>query len=159
MKYLMMMGLLLATLAAAAAERPLPVLTLADQSGAPAPGWMAEQGGPWLLLVVDAGKVASQAALARLQPRNAGQGLTVVAVGSDAAFRTLLQRHAALKDARWYRDTSDTLLKTLQLPGLPALLGMTADQQIAWQVIGLPADTAKARSLADSWLNRSMVAP
>jgi hypothetical protein len=147
--------LMLATLVASAADQALPQLALADQDGRAAPDWLPERPAPSIVLVVDPAKPQSQAALVRLQLQaHGGEGVLVLAIGSEQAFQAMRQRVGTLAGVRWYRDTSGTLMRTLQLPGLPAVLGITAERRIAWRAIGLPQDAGKAQSLVQSWLNR-----
>lgn len=152
MKKWMGIALMCAATMAGAAERPLPALALADADGAAASAWMPARATPWILLVVDPARQQTQGALARLQLQADGDGVVVVVIGDEMAFQALRKRYNTLPGLRWYRDTSGTLLRTLRLPGLPAVLGMTPDNQVAWQVIGVPEHAGKAHSLVASWL-------
>jgi len=154
MKYLACLSLLLAMAGAHGAERSLPPLELSDSAAQPANLVNLGDAPKWILVVVDPARAQTQAALARLDWEADGRNahVVMVAVGADAPFQALVKRLGTRSGARFYRDATGSLPKALQLPGLPAVLGMTDDNRIAWQVIGLPPQQEKARSLFDSWL-------
>ncbi len=137
MKHLIWTMLLLC-MTALAAERALPDLSLADKEGAVTTQATLKRATPWALLVVDAGKPQTNATLVRLQKKEGdwGGGLAVVVIGNQEAFTALIKSNEKLTGVRWYRDTGTNMMKTLHLPGLPAVLGMNADNQIVWQSIG-----------------------
>jgi hypothetical protein len=153
MRYLACFTLLLALAAAHAAEPALPSLPLADSEGQPADLARLSAGTRWVLLVVDPAAPQTQAALARLQRADAPAGqLVVVAIGSPAAFRSLVSHYGKTPGARFYREANGALLKALQLPGLPAALGIEPDDRIAWRLIGASRQLDMPGNLPDAWL-------
>lgn len=158
MKYIIGIALCLFVTTAGAVDRLLPNVTLADQSGATVNQATLQRTTPWVLLVVDANKPQTQSTLMRLQKDWSG-GLAVVVLGNQAAFDALVAKNATLAGVRWYRDAPGTFLKTLSLPGVPAVLGVTPANQIAWRAIGLPEQVDKAQSLIGSWINPPANAP
>ncbi|WP_051293466.1 hypothetical protein [Pseudoduganella violaceinigra] len=135
------------------AGRALPALALAAEDGTPAAAAALHPGSPWVLLVVDAGRPRTQAALARLEtPQGWGDGVHVLVLGDDAAFQALQQRYRQLTGVRWVRDADGSALRTLRLPGLPAMLGIDAQGRIAWQNTGFAADANRLQAQLSSWL-------
>ena len=151
--------LLAAALAAPspAGPRALPPLTLVDASGAAATGTSLTQPANWVMLVVDAEKHLTAAVLPRLQRKDGDWGgrLVVVAAGSAAAFERMVAQNDKLAGVRWYRDTSGQLLDRLALSGTPVLLGMRADNVIAWQIATIPEAPEKAQGVVTSWIDRA----
>jgi hypothetical protein len=137
-----------------AAPASLPPLTLADPSGAAATEATLLQAAAWTMIVVDAEKPLTASVLSRLQKKEGDWGgkLVVVTWGSQGALDRLVLRNAKLAGAKWYRDTSGQILKQLQLAGTPVLLGIRADNSIAWQVSSIPEQPEKAQAMASSWI-------
>ncbi|AKU22621.1 hypothetical protein ACZ75_15205 [Massilia sp. NR 4-1] len=139
--------------AAAPAKRVLPELALEDRNGRLAGTASLRRPAHWVLLVVDANRPQTQGTLARLaQEEGWGDGVSIVAIGSETAFQALVQRHAKLRGVQWFRDGGGAM-KALRLPGLPVALGIDGEGAIEWQSLGLPASGGKAQSLLSTWLN------
>lgn len=135
-----------------AAGRALPALALADQDGSPADDAALRTGGRSVLLVVDAGRPRTQAALAMLEAAPARDGVQILALGDAAAFHALQLRYRRLDGVRWWRDADGAAMRALRLPGLPALLGIDAQGRIAWQSTGMPAAPSTLRAQVAAWL-------
>lgn len=154
--FILALGLFAAASAVTAVDvrsgRFLPPLALVDAAGVAAPARTAPA--PWVLLVVAANAAQTDTALARLQPPAEGwQGKLVVAVQGDAAqLRALVAKYPQLAGVRWYRDADGSAIRSLKLPGMPALLAMDAKNQIAWQTNGLPRQPEQAQNLVRSWV-------
>jgi hypothetical protein len=161
MKYIIGLFLFLIAATSWAANSPLPELTLADKDGVAVNLLTLKQPAPWVMLIVDANKPQTQLNLTRLQKKDGdwGSNLVVIAIGNQAAFTSLLAKNDKLLGVRWYRDTSGNILKTLSLPGVPAALGITPDNQINWHAIGLPDQVEKAQSLVGSWIGMPAIVP
>lgn len=161
MKNIIGIFLLLIAASTYAANAPLPALPLADKDGATIDLLTLKQATPWVLLVVDANKPQTQLTLTRLQRKvgDWGGNLAVVVIGTQPAFTALLAKNDKLVGARWYRNTSGNLLKTLSLPGSPAALGITPENIISWHSIGLPEQVDKAQSLIWSWISMPAIVP
>ncbi len=151
----------LASAAASAPSRPatvpvkrlLPELALEDRNGRLAGTASLRRSTPWVLLVVDANRPQTQGTLARLELQEGwGDGVSIIALGSEMAFQAMVQRHARLRGVQWFRDSGGTM-KALRLPGLPAALGIDGEGAVEWQSLGLPANGGKAQSLLSTWLN------
>jgi len=157
MKHLLCMMLLAVAstvpVPAPAADRVLPSLALSDDAGRPANLAALSGAQAWTLVVVNPARPQTQAALARLLPQAGagGEHLIVVGVGPEAPFNELVRKHGQRPGLRFYRDAEGTVVKTLRLPGLPAVLGIDSGNRIAWQRIGVPPEPARARSLVESW--------
>jgi len=153
--------LMLSAVGAAAADRPLPALDLVDQAGLAANVQTIEQSNPWVLLVVDGDKTLTPQTLSRLERQTGGWNgqVVIVVVGSDAAFTKIVNTNAKLQGVVWYRDNSGDIVRQLNIPGTPSLLGIHNFSQIAWQVAGLPEQTARVESLVSSWINAPVPPP
>ncbi|MBB3122421.1 hypothetical protein [Pseudoduganella violacea] len=139
--------------ATVAAKRVLPELALEDSNGRSAGTASLRRPVPWVLLVVDANRPQTQSTLARLEQQEGwGDGVNIIALGSDAAFQAMVQRHSRLRGVQWFRDSGGAM-KALRLPGLPAALGVDGEGVVAWQSLGLPANGGKAQSLLSTWIN------
>lgn len=138
-----------------AAEVPLPLFSVTDVQGNAISSDALKQTRHWVMVVVASNNQTSREFLNNLQ-MNAngwGDGLAIVVIGNLAEFTSLMANNGKLIGVRWYRDESGTLTKTLNLPGIPAALGMNSDNKINWHSIGLPQQLDKAQSLVGSWIN------
>jgi hypothetical protein len=155
MERTLMLGAWLAGAGLAQAAAPaLPPLTLTDRAGAAATETTLKQAGPWTMVVVDAERPLTATLLSRLQKKEGDWGgrVVVVAIGTSRALEDLATRQPKLTGVRWYRDTSGQLLKQLQLPGVPAVLGIRADNSIGWQSLAVPAQPEATQAMVNAWL-------
>jgi hypothetical protein len=143
------------------ADRLLPNLLLGDKDGVLSTEQTISQEAPWVLLVVDAENPGSQLALTRLYKAEGdwGNRLAIVALGKPEALKAMIAKNDKLVGVRWYRDMTGKLMTTLNLRGVPAVLGIKPNNEIAWQAIGLPERNEKAQSLVGTWMRHSVAQP
>lgn len=116
--------------------------------------------GPWVLVFIDINTASSLALLDSLRAMDTeGEGLVVVAVGSDQALPAFLRgQQAKLPRATWLAGAAPEVVGALRLPGSPAMLAVDAQQGVAWQYIGVPARPENTRTMVQGWLSKSPVA-
>jgi len=110
----------------------------------------------WVLLVVDASLPAGRACLDALTSKQDGFGenLWIVVVGNAKELQQQIKGYDKLAGARWLRADS-ALLSQLHLSGTPAMLGMTAGRQIAWQHAGIPHAPEQLPLMVKNWIGQS----
>ncbi len=132
---------------AVAAAAPNPRRLEAAALAAPVPA------GRWVLIVVDANRRGSEAYLAALRRDGYdGRGALVAVVGNAAAAEALQQRRHLLPQAQWTVVDAALLQRQLGLAGVPAALGMDAQQRAAWQVSGQPPRSGSLVLRIADWL-------
>jgi hypothetical protein len=147
--------LMLAAAAPAAAEshRPLPDAVIVDRAGMVTRTAALQPGGPWALLMLDAGMASSQAWLDMLaqRPQDYGNKLVIVATGTPKAVQDFIDRNQKLQGMRWFSDGDPGLASALRLSATPSLYAIDGAGQIAWQVVGTPRRT-RVETLIRQWL-------
>ena len=135
-------------------ERPLPNMTARDHAGASVntESLLLEQN--WVLIVLDASLSSTQRFLAALasKPETFDQRTTVLLIGSDATLEGLRKEQEGLSGIRWIYASESSVIKQLELPGVPSMLGIRPNRRIDWKFSGIPNPPERALSMIQGWL-------
>jgi hypothetical protein len=129
-------------------------VSLTDERGLSVGQERLELGRRWVLVLVDASRPLARPMLDMLEK---GEGswddaVTVVLIGDDAAVDKLGDLQQRLPGVRWYRSAEPRLTERLRVPGVPTVLGIDAQRQVAWQAPGLPASAEAFQARLLDWL-------
>ncbi len=143
-------------------HRHLASIGLKDVVGQSITGDALQQNGNWILIVLDATLPSAQLFLNKLEAKSVvhDQRTTVLLIGGDKQIQSLRSgAHEALPGVRWVSSSAADSIKQLGLPGTPIMLGITADQTIAWQFSGVPHTAEKMHSMIRGWLRLTASTP
>lgn len=154
-KHLLVLLCLIAGTAGAVQSAVLPNIGLADANGSVITTDKLQQGTPWVLIILEANVVSSQAMLDTLKKTSyTGENAVVLVVGDLRTSGQFLKRSSVLlPNARWLTGSAGNILQGLKLAGTPTVLGIDPNQRVLWQYSGLsnPADYLTKR--IRSWIN------
>lgn len=111
----------------------------------------------WVLVILDAELPSARNLLATLTAKDTvwSDNVSVLVLGESA--QDLLKEIAAnpkLANVRVLTAGDKAALQVLDLPGVPAILGVRENQQIGWVRSGVPADARRLDSLLTGWVQR-----
>lgn len=111
----------------------------------------------WVLVILDAELPSARNLLATLTAKDTvwSDNVSVLVLGESA--QDLLKEIAAnpkLANVRVLTASDKAALQVLDLPGVPAILGVRENQQIGWVRSGVPADARRLDSLLTGWVQR-----
>lgn len=116
----------------------------------------------WLLIYVRVGNHASEVLLGQIDEATF-PGVTsniVVVVGGISADRLkqTSDKFPGLSKASWYADPSLDFPAGMKITGAPVMFGMQ-DRNVRWDLSGALFDSAKLKSIINSWFNPPQANP
>jgi hypothetical protein len=142
---------LLAALSLGAAERrPLPVFELKGPGGVKTPSNALSTANRWVLIYVKTKSVPCDRLLQSMAAWKIPQSSTRTALVIGDAYEDAA-RYAEGKGFPWYADDEAMAWESLQLRGVPVLLGIEGGK-IAWTLAGVLNDPAALESILRTWL-------
>jgi len=151
---------LLATLAVGTAmaqtppQRVLPAITLSNPQGQAVTTEQLRMSQPWVLAVVDPSLPSAEALLGALLAKESvwTERLTLLLLRPSQSLEERIAKEPRLATVRVVIATTPAVMNQLDVAGLPALLGIKANQEIAWTRAGLPRGAARLDKQVGGWL-------
>ncbi|MDY6947002.1 MAG: hypothetical protein SXG53_14900 [Pseudomonadota bacterium] len=111
----------------------------------------------WVLVILDSELPSARNLLVTLTAKETvwSDNVSVLLLGESP--QELLKEIAAnpkLANVRLLTANDKAVLQVLELPGVPAVLGIRENQQIGWVRSGVPADARRLDSLLTGWVQR-----
>lgn len=139
---------------APASSRLLPNVALLDHEANPTSSERLSLESNWILAVLDASLPSARIFLSTLaeKPLTFNSQITVLLIGDDRTIKDLSSIQEKLPGIRWVYSKELNVIKNLNLPGTPAMIGLTKNQKIAWQFSGSQTSPEKLNSMIQGWV-------
>jgi len=141
-------------------ERPLPAFTLYTADDQAVPAQTLVQSGYWLIIYRDR-NCTQCIALMEMLSKHKQDGARIVFVISGVSGSDLLQleqQYPDLAGARWLRDLKSRFSSSMNIAGMPHLLGMR-NGAIRWQRGGVSTADLTFPAAIDGWLKYNLLPP
>jgi hypothetical protein len=137
-----------------ATSRLLPNVALLDYEAKPTSSERLSLDSNWILVVLDASLPSAKIFLSTLavKPLTLNAQVTVLLIGDDKAIKDLSSLQEKLQGIRWVYSKEVNVIKNLNLPGTPVMIGLTKNQQIVWQFSGPQTSPEKLTSMIQGWV-------
>lgn len=135
-------------------QRVLPELTLTNRQGQSVTTAQLRMSQPWVLAVVDPSLPSAGVLLNALLAKDSvwDERLTLLLLRPSQSLQEQIASEPRLANVRLVIATTPAVMHQLDVPGLPALLGVRANQEIAWARAGLPRGAVRLDVQVGSWL-------
>lgn len=144
----------MAVQAQSAPARTLPALTVRDSAGATVSLSDLHIEQRWVLAVIDPALPSAAAMLRDLAAKDTTwtERLTVLLLRESEGVRAAIAAEPKFGAMRVIVASNVNAATLLDLPGVPSLVGIRENREIAWTRAGLPAQPARLHRHLSSWL-------